>query len=82
MDTCKMSQIATCCKWATYEGMMLLNYRHWWLRWAAIQVSRLGHDIPKHLSTKREKKSETTFLKLKGYAVWNGRLPKENSELE
>lgn len=49
--------------------MMLLNYRHWWLRWAAIQVSRLGHDIPKHLSTKREKKSETTFLKLKGYAV-------------
>lgn len=58
MDTWKMSQIATCCKWATYEGMMLLNYRHSWLQWAAIQVSRLGHDIPKHLSTKREKKKK------------------------
>lgn len=38
--------------------MMLLNYRHSWLQWAAIQVSRLGHDIPKHLSTKREKKKK------------------------
>lgn len=37
---------------------MLINSRHWWLQWAAIQISRLGHDIPKYLSAKRGKKKK------------------------